>query len=112
MRTAGGGTVYLLHFDRPYRHAKHYLGWAADLDARLADHAAGRGARLLAVVRAAGIGWSLARTWPGSRARERQLKRQGGASRCCPACGVTPRAPRPRGPLTATSDTTGSEWVR
>jgi len=87
------GTVYLLHFDRPYAHARHYLGWAADLDARLAEHAAGRGARLLAVVRAAGIGWTLARTWPGGRSRERALKRQGGASRRCPACGVRPRRP-------------------
>jgi hypothetical protein len=34
------GTVYLLHFDRPYRHARHYLGWAEDLDNRLAEHAA------------------------------------------------------------------------
>lgn len=85
------GTVYLLHFDRPYRHAKHYLGWTLDLDARLAEHAAGRGARLLEVVASSGIGWRLARTWPGGRARERQIKRQGGLSRCCPLCGVRPR---------------------
>lgn len=95
------GTVYLLHFDRPYGpgagradgrgSAKHYIGWPSDLDARLAEHAAGRGARLLAVVHAAGIGWALARTWPGTRARERQIKRQGGASRCYPMCGVRPR---------------------
>ena len=58
---------------------------------RLAEHAAGRGARLLAVVRDAGIGWQLARMWPGSRARERQIKRQGGHARQCPLCGVTPR---------------------
>lgn len=80
------GTVYLLHFDRPYAHAAHYTGWAADLDARLAEHAAGRGARLLAVVAGAGISWRLARTWVGSRTRERGLKRQGGASRRCPIC--------------------------
>jgi hypothetical protein len=65
--------------------------WTADLAARLALHEQGQGARLLAVARAAGIGWTLARTWPGSRARERQLKRQGGASRRCPLCGVRPR---------------------
>ncbi|MDL4817376.1 hypothetical protein [Actinomadura opuntiae] len=41
------GIVYLLHFTRPYKHAKHYTGWTSDLDARLAEHAAGRGARLL-----------------------------------------------------------------
>jgi predicted GIY-YIG superfamily endonuclease len=86
------GTVYLLHFDRPYQHARHYLGWALDLNTRLADHNAGRGARLLQVVHTAGIGWTLARTWTGAtRNRERQLKRQGGASRCCPLCGVKPR---------------------
>jgi hypothetical protein len=43
------------------------------------------------VVCNAGIGWQLARTWPGGRARERQLKNQGGASRLCPLCGATPR---------------------
>ncbi|WP_063721688.1 hypothetical protein [Nocardia vinacea] len=85
------GTVYLLHFERPYRHAKHYTGWTTDLDSRLAEHRAGRGARLLAVIKEAGIGWSLARTWDGNRGRERQLKREGGATRRCPMCGVTPR---------------------
>ncbi|MGD0632540.1 MAG: hypothetical protein ABR987_24720 [Terracidiphilus sp.] len=87
------GTVYLLHFDQPYKHARHYVGWTArNVGRRLAEHEAGRGARLLAVVRAAGIGWQLARLWPGSRVRERQIKRQGGHARHCPLCGVTPRA--------------------
>lgn len=91
----GAGTVYLLHFETPYKHARHYTGWALDLNARLADHAAGRGARLLTVIQAAGITWTLARTWPGAgRGRERQLKRQGGASRRCPLCGVQPNRPR------------------
>jgi predicted GIY-YIG superfamily endonuclease len=85
------GVVYLLHFDRPYAHAGHYTGWTADLHQRLAEHANGRGARLLAVTRAAGIGWQLARTWPGTRHTERALKRQGGASRRCPLCGIHPR---------------------
>ena len=89
--TAVNGTVYLLHFDRPYKHARHYIGWADDLDARLAVHGTRHGARLLAVLRAEGIGWQLARTWPGDRHRERQIKTQGGASRVCPLCGVTPR---------------------
>jgi predicted GIY-YIG superfamily endonuclease len=89
-----GGTVYLLHFDTPYKHARHYIGWTDDLPARLTAHASGHGARLLAVVKDAGIGWSLARTWPGSRSRERQIKNQGGASRCCPLCGVHPRTTR------------------
>lgn len=90
------GTVYLLHFDQPYRHARHYLGWTQNLAARLAVHAAGHGARLLQVVSAEGITWTLARTWPGvPRLRERQLKRMGGAARRCPLCGVHPRPDRP-----------------
>jgi predicted GIY-YIG superfamily endonuclease len=88
------GTVYLLHFDRPYRHAAHYTGFATNLAARLAAHATGHGARLLAVIHAAGIGWTLARTWPGTRSDERALKRQGGASRRCPLCGIQPRPQR------------------
>ena len=87
------GTVYLLHFDRRYGHPGHYTGWTSDLTARLAEHAAGRGARLLAVITEAGIGWHLARTWVGCRSLERALKRQGGASRRCPAFGVHPPSP-------------------
>jgi hypothetical protein len=75
--------------------------WTLDLSARLADHAAGRGARLLQVVGELGIGWQLARIWTGTRARERSLK-QRGAARRCPACrlaalGLQP--PRPVDPL-------------
>ena len=82
------GTVYLLHFDRRYEHAGHYLGWAADLDSRLAAHRAGAGARLTSVVKGAGIDWSLAAaTWSGDRALERRIKRNGGLARCCPICG-------------------------
>lgn len=84
------GTIYLIHFDRPYKHARHYLGWASDLEHRLRQHQSGHGARLLDVIQQAGIAWCLARTWSGTRTRERQIKRQGGASRCCPLCGVRP----------------------
>ena len=85
------GVIYLLHFDRPYRHAAHYTGWTTSLLERIDAHESGHGARLLAVIRAAGIGFTLARTWPGTRSTERALKRQGGASRRCPLCGIHPR---------------------
>jgi hypothetical protein len=80
------GWVYLLHFERPYRHARHYTGFATDLERRLNAHLCGRGARLMAVIAAAGIGWQLARVWPGTRGLERCLKNQGGAARRCPIC--------------------------
>jgi predicted GIY-YIG superfamily endonuclease len=78
--------VYLIHFERPFGHARHYTGSTTDLEERLRAHREGSGARLMAVIAQAGIGWTLARTWPGGRRRERQLKRQGGASRRCPIC--------------------------
>jgi predicted GIY-YIG superfamily endonuclease len=83
------GTIYLIHFDRPYRHARHYVGWSANLEARLADHRRGAGSRLMAVIHEAGITWRVTRTRPGDRTIERLIKRYGGSGRYCPAC--TPR---------------------
>jgi predicted GIY-YIG superfamily endonuclease len=80
------GTIYLLHFDRPYRHARHYIGYTDDLDSRIATHRAGNGARLIAVISAAGIGFTVARTWTGDRNFERRLKRRKDAPRLCPIC--------------------------
>src|SRR6266487_53590 len=85
------GTIYLIHFSTPYKHAAHYMGWAEDLESRLADHQAGRGSRLMAVIKSAGIDWKLTRTWKGDRYRERQLKKQGSSKRHYPGCGVKPR---------------------
>lgn len=87
MRANVAGTVYLIHFDRRYRHAGHYTGWTeGELEARLSEHRAGTGARLMEVIKAAGIGWTVARTWEGTRHLERALKRRGGAARHCPIC--------------------------
>jgi hypothetical protein len=107
------GIVYLLCFDEwyvPYPGAplyccaKHYTGRIRSgpraLAKRLAQHGTEHGARLMLAVRRAGITWQLARTWPGGSDREKQLKRQGGAARRCPLCGVTPRP----GPLPRTAD--------
>lgn len=84
------GTIYMIHFARPYKHARHYVGWSPDLEGRLAAHKDGRGARLMAVVVAAGIEWELARTRQGTRDIERKIKRDGGASRYCPVCRADP----------------------
>lgn len=82
------GTVYLLCLDEPFGHARHYLGYASpgNLAARQAHHRAGSGANLLRHVAAAGIGWQLVRTWPGSRDTERSIKRRGHGPRECPRC--------------------------
>jgi predicted GIY-YIG superfamily endonuclease len=85
------GVIYLLHFDRPYRHAKHYTGWTPDLLHRLDCHAKGNGARLVEVIWAAGIGFTCVRICEGTRRTERAIKNAGGAVRYCPACTPCPR---------------------
>lgn len=85
------GTVYLVHFQKPYKHAAHYLGWTTDLDARIELHRRSQGSRLLAVVNAAGIAWEVVRTWDADRNFERRVKNRGGLARECPACGFPQR---------------------
>lgn len=81
------GTIYLLHLDPPYKHARHYLGWVDhDLEARLAKHRRGQGARLLEVITAAGGRAVLVRTWAGDRTLERTMKNRRYAPRLCPVC--------------------------
>ena len=79
------GTIYLLHFSEPFKHARHYLGWSRNLEARLEHHEAGSGANLLRHVAAAGITWELVRTWEGDRNEERRLKKHS-STRYCPIC--------------------------
>jgi hypothetical protein len=78
--TGQPGVIYMLHFDRPYRHARHYVGWTEDLFDRLDAHANGHGARLVAVIWHAGIGFTLIRICEGTRHRERAIKHAGGAT--------------------------------
>jgi predicted GIY-YIG superfamily endonuclease len=80
------GFVYLYHFDRPYAHARHYLGWTVDLEARDARHQAGKGARLLAVLKREGIAYRIVRTWPGDKTLERAIKKRRCAPQLCPVC--------------------------
>jgi hypothetical protein len=84
------GTVYLLHLDPAYRHARHYV-WTRDLAARLEAHRAGQGARLMEVVKKAGGSFRLARTWTGGRDRERAIKNRHEAPKLCPVCSPEPR---------------------
>lgn len=82
------GTVFVLHFDSPYQHARHYVGWTdLVLEDRLKQLAAGHATPLLAAVVKAGIGWRVSRTWEKvTRKKELTLKRTGSASRFCPIC--------------------------
>ncbi len=95
-RPSPEGTAYLIHLWRHIGHgvrgeAGHYLGSSDDLPGRLEAHRAGNGARLMEVAAERGIGWTLARTWPGGGAKERQLKRRHDSPQMCPECGIRPR---------------------
>lgn len=79
-------TVYLLHFNAPLSHARHYIGATNNLEKRLKRHAAGRGACIMKAVRKAGIGWTVARIWEGNYELEKELKRQKHSERYCPIC--------------------------
>jgi hypothetical protein len=93
--------VYLLHLDRPLGNpanrtgqAGHYLGSAVKVAARQAiETSSSCDVKMLQAARRAGIGWQVARVWPGDRKLERRLKDRGGASRLCPVCGVIPHDP-------------------
>ena len=83
-------TVYLLHFETkiaPETHTtQHYIGYAGDVDKRLASHKNRPDARLVQVAKERGIGFGLARTWEGDRKRERQIKNWKMGPRLCPIC--------------------------
>jgi hypothetical protein len=85
---------YLLCFDvplgddsRPGASACHYDGIAPVLlERRLAKHSQGKGAKLTAHARQAGIGWTLTRIWEDiDRIEERRLKANAGMH-WCPRC--------------------------
>jgi predicted GIY-YIG superfamily endonuclease len=79
--------VYLLHFDTPYKHAQHYLGYTSSLAKRITKHAERPDARLMQVIKEAGIGFTIARVWPDAdRTEERRIKTMGGGKRFCPIC--------------------------
>lgn len=89
--------VYLICFDIPFKHVRHYIGYtkgSETLDARMEAHRKGRGGRLMAAVSARGIGWRVVRTWPdGDQALERRLKRWKNARRqLCPECKARAKA--------------------
>ena len=81
-----GETIYLIHYDRPYKSAGHYLGYSKDFEARMKRHRQGRGANLIKVIQKAGIDWKVVRTWPGSPKLEAELKRWHNNKLICPIC--------------------------
>lgn len=80
--------IYLIHFDRPLHHARHYVGFTSKdaIDERLAEHRRGQGAKILRALNECGIAYKVVRTWDGDRNFERRIKNQNNTGRYCPVC--------------------------
>jgi hypothetical protein len=90
------GTVYLLHFERPYKgRSRHYLGFTRNLEQRLENHRRGTACATTRLAFDRGIGFTLARTWPGTPKLEREIK-SSGVVKCCPICPPRPAPSLPR----------------
>jgi hypothetical protein len=82
--------VYILHFDKPFHHSRHYVGWAKEptAETRINHHHNGTsGVRYIEAALAAGVTFRVARIWPdASRNFERQLKNTHSTADYCPIC--------------------------
>lgn len=97
------GTVYLLHYqeeignlDNPLGRARHYIGFATNLEKRLRQHRRGKsGAGIVRAFHANGIKFKLARKWIGAdRNFEKYLKLSyKKTTRFCPLCSKHPTNP-------------------
>lgn len=80
-------TLYLIHFEQKYEHARHYLGLSNDVKRRLEEHRSGQGNPLMKAVTEAGISWEVVRTWKhADRMLEVQLKSRHNSKLLCPVC--------------------------
>lgn len=84
--------VYVLHFDEPYKHAKHYTGIAKNVEKRVQHHRNGTGARLTQVLKENDIGFRynvIAEflTYSEAKTEEKRLKTKvKKPQRYCPIC--------------------------
>jgi len=90
--------VYILHFQQPLHHAKHYVGSTTDIVGRVKKHATGDGARLTAVVKENGGHFRVAALFQPTRSEsirllEIVLKRKKNACKYCPICNPDAIAP-------------------
>lgn len=78
---------YLLHFDRPLKHASHYIGWTSKFDKRIEHHRNGTGAKITRAAVLEGINLVVARIWDGKDGNfERKLHNYKKTKRLCPIC--------------------------
>lgn len=82
--------VYVLHFDPPYLHASHYIGFTEheDVATRLIEHISGRGSPLVKAAVANGSRVEIAHVLiNGDRNFERRIKNRRDVCTWCRLCG-------------------------
>lgn len=85
-------TVYVLHFDPPFKHACHYIGFTDSLDTRFETHTNGQGSPLVKAAIAAGSVITVAHVFEGAdRTFERKIKNRRDVCKWCPSCGRNER---------------------
>jgi hypothetical protein len=73
--------MYLLHFDRPYSgRMRHYVSFTYDLERGVENRRQDTTGATTKLAFDQGIGFTLARTWPGTPKLKRQIKDRGPAN--------------------------------
>lgn len=83
------GHVYLIHFSKKLKHARHYIGYCqkGGVQARFERHKSLQGSKLLRACVLAGINFRVVRVWDDvDRSFERKLKNRRNHKLLCPVC--------------------------
>ena len=80
--------IYILHFEKKYFHAQHYVGYTKNPIRRFKEHFNGqqRSSPLLRAVLKAGIKIEVALLKSGTRKDERKIKNRKKVRELCPIC--------------------------
>ena len=85
--------LYIIHFSKPFKHARHYIGIAQDAEKRFERHLSGRGAVLIREAIKADIGIKFTKyiisTHDGystAKAEEKRIKSHNNHKKRCPEC--------------------------
>lgn len=83
--------LYVIHFDKKYKHAGHYTGIAINPEQRFVEHCKGTGARLTEVVSGQQINMRLSilkrfRGFSKAHLEEKRLKKWNNARKYCSIC--------------------------
>lgn len=81
------GSCYMLEIVPPYKHCRHTIGFAIDVERRLQEHRSGKGSQLTKAAVKAGCTLELVRVWENvDQWVEMALKARGDSKSLCPRC--------------------------